>query len=348
MIRINQNKLIIPRGDTGTFSVPVFSGIQTGDIAVFTILDPIAKTKIFSKQINIDNQILTIRLEHGDTVNLPEGKYLWDIKFYQDPVFVDDELISGTEVDSCYAAHKMPQCEVVMTADSLLTAEDAPTSTILPQHLNIISGALIKLNSINDRLNQVTNVEENIQNDINSTQAMLVETRQIKQEIVNNSQIILIKVVESENNAEAARQAASAAQNYVNEIKNLSVTIERLEAGSQPTVSYDSTTGILAFGMPVQLTDNELSLASENAVQNKVITAAINTKQDILIFDSQPTRDSLNPVTSNGIMIALDNKVNNADMQSYISNQLLDYIDNSYIASTIEAQEIINEWEVRA
>lgn len=347
MIRIVQNKLIIPRGDTGTFSVPVFSGVQTGDIAVFTILDPIAKTKIFSKQINIDNQILSIRLEHGDTVNLPEGKYVWDIKFYQDPVFVDGELISGTQVDSCYAAHKMPQCEIVMTADPLLTAEESPTTTILPQHLNIVSGALIQLNSVNQRLSQVERLEGKIQTDINNIQEMVTIIQQLRDEIQRNSQLILTKVTESENNAEAARQAASVAQNYVNQIKNLSVTIERLESGNQPTVSYDPLTGILAFGMPVQLTDNELSLQSENAVQNKIIAAALQNKQDILTFDNQPIENSLNPVTSEGIVSALSVKVNTIDMQAYVSNQLLNYIDDSYIADTMAVQEIINEWEAR-
>ena len=44
--------------------------------------------------------------------------------------------------------------------------------------------------------------------------------------------------------------------------------------------------------------DDELSLTSTNPVQNKVITAALNGKQDTLIYDNAPTRYSTNSVTS--------------------------------------------------
>jgi hypothetical protein len=40
MVRLVQRKLIIPRGDTGTISVPVLPSLNLGDAAVFTIFDP--------------------------------------------------------------------------------------------------------------------------------------------------------------------------------------------------------------------------------------------------------------------------------------------------------------------
>ena len=47
--------------------------------------------------------------------------------------------------------------------------------------------------------------------------------------------------------------------------------------------------------------DQELNAESENAIANKVVTEALNNKQDALTFDETPTLGSANPVTSNGI-----------------------------------------------
>lgn len=47
--------------------------------------------------------------------------------------------------------------------------------------------------------------------------------------------------------------------------------------------------------------DSALSSSSEHAVQNKVVKAAIDTKQDTLTFDNVPTAESTNPVKSGGI-----------------------------------------------
>lgn len=52
--------------------------------------------------------------------------------------------------------------------------------------------------------------------------------------------------------------------------------------------------------------DSALSSTSEHAVQNKVVKAAIDAKQDKLTFDNTPTAGSSNPVTSNGIKAAID------------------------------------------
>lgn len=60
--------------------------------------------------------------------------------------------------------------------------------------------------------------------------------------------------------------------------------------------------------------DDELSENSENAIQNKVVKAAMDAmdaaKQDVLTFDNVPTEGSTNPVTSGGIKTALDEKAN--------------------------------------
>ena len=147
MIRLIQRKLIIPRGDTGTFSVPVLSTSNTGDVAVFTIFDTLTRSKVYQKQVEATDSVLTIRFEHEDTVNLPAGKFVWDIKFYQNPVFIDGELVSGNEVDSYYAAYSLPECEIRMTGDNLLTSDEAPTSTVSPMYLNIVNAAINDANA---------------------------------------------------------------------------------------------------------------------------------------------------------------------------------------------------------
>ena len=54
--------------------------------------------------------------------------------------------------------------------------------------------------------------------------------------------------------------------------------------------------------------DDSLSDTSENSVQNKVVKSALDGKQDVLTFDSAPTENSLNPVTSGGVYAALQDQ----------------------------------------
>ena len=57
--------------------------------------------------------------------------------------------------------------------------------------------------------------------------------------------------------------------------------------------------------------DSSISSTSTNAVQNKVIKAALDNKQNSLTFDNAPTANSNNPVKSGGIKAAIDNVDNN-------------------------------------
>lgn len=142
MIRLIQRTLIIPRGDTGFFTIPQLAAANANNIAVFTIFDPTTHTKIFDKQIDTSEDLLTISLTHYDTVNLPVGKYKWDIKFYENPVIVDNELVDGLEVNSYYSAFSLPDCEIRQTGDRLLTSSEAPVTTLTPSELNVL-GRLI-------------------------------------------------------------------------------------------------------------------------------------------------------------------------------------------------------------
>lgn len=150
MIRLIQRRLIVPRGDTGTFSIPVLAGKDSGDTSIFTIFSPLTHRKIFEKVMENSNGVLKMDLTHGDTVNLPVGEYVWDIKFYTDPIFVDEKLVSGTEVDSYYSAFQLPVCEIRETGDNLLMADDAPDSKLAPEQINYIDAAIVEIHNSKD------------------------------------------------------------------------------------------------------------------------------------------------------------------------------------------------------
>ena len=154
MIRLIQRRLIIPRGDTGTFTVPVLATKNTGDVAVFSIIDTMTDKKVFEKIVNVSGDTMTIEFSHYDTVNLPVGKYVWDIKFYQNPEFMDGVLVNGVEVDSYYAAFTMPICEIRQTGDNLLMADDAPGTELTPDQLDILNAAVNETNAAKSQANE--------------------------------------------------------------------------------------------------------------------------------------------------------------------------------------------------
>lgn len=113
MIRLIKRRLIIPRGDTGSFTIPTLTTVEQGDVAVFSVFDPLTKTTILEKIIPATNETLTIYFNYEDTVSLKAGKYLWDIKIYLGPHYdEDDKLCGGDEVHSYYAGYKLPVFEV--------------------------------------------------------------------------------------------------------------------------------------------------------------------------------------------------------------------------------------------
>lgn len=160
MIRLIQKKLIIPRGDTGSFNIPMLKTATSADIAVFTVFDSLTRSKIFEKELAANGEILTINFTHYDTVNLTPGKYLWDIKFYKDPVYEDEEdpqqrkLINGTEVDSYYAAYDMPICEIRETGDNLLASVG---NVLSPLDVNILTTALSKAEEYAEKAQENSN-----------------------------------------------------------------------------------------------------------------------------------------------------------------------------------------------
>lgn len=113
MIRLAQRRLIIPRGDTGQFSVPALIDNTSGAIAVFSIFNE--RERIWQHEYPIENGMVCIKFEHEDTRDLPVGEYYWDIKIYVNPKYNKDGLlIDGDEVHSYYAGFKLPECVIAL------------------------------------------------------------------------------------------------------------------------------------------------------------------------------------------------------------------------------------------
>ena len=135
MIRMIQRRLIIPRGDTGSFSIPLLTTIAAGDIAVFSIYDQLTHKTVKNIKVDLDGteEVLTIPFEQSDTVDLQPRKYLWDIRIYNSPIYPTDQQdqiieprglpIDAAEINSYYAAFSLPICEIKEVA------EDVPRQT---------------------------------------------------------------------------------------------------------------------------------------------------------------------------------------------------------------------------
>ena len=165
MIRLLQRKLIIPRGDTGSFTIPAIAAASASDVAVFTIFDRLTRTKAFQKRIAVDGAQLKVEFNHNETVNLVPGHYVWDIKFYKNPIYADEELINGEEIDSYYAGYSLPECEIRETGDDLLISPDAAQGELTPEQLDIITAAITeasnaKIEAQNKAVEAATSADE--------------------------------------------------------------------------------------------------------------------------------------------------------------------------------------------
>ena len=115
MIRLAHRRLIIPRGDTGSFSVPALIDAIPGEnmIAVFSIFTK--NERIWTHEYPVEGGMVRINFEHNDTEQFPLGLYQWDIKIYVNPRYDDSGLlIDGDEVHSYYAGFQLPECEITL------------------------------------------------------------------------------------------------------------------------------------------------------------------------------------------------------------------------------------------
>lgn len=105
MIRLIGRRLIIPQGDTGTFTIPTQGSVTNGDKAIFAIYDNLTHTTILEKKIDATPKTLTFTFASDDTINIePDEKgwrYSWDIVLIRE---------SENSKDSYYAAFSLPPC----------------------------------------------------------------------------------------------------------------------------------------------------------------------------------------------------------------------------------------------
>lgn len=124
MIRLIQRRLIIPQGDTGTFTIPTQGSVENGDKAILAIYDKLTHQTIIEKTIDATPDTLTFEFDSNDTIisnvtNEPieaddrGNRYSWDITILRNPVYDEnDELIHCDSVDSYYAAFSLPSCVI--------------------------------------------------------------------------------------------------------------------------------------------------------------------------------------------------------------------------------------------
>jgi hypothetical protein len=97
------------------------------------------------------------------------------------------------------------------------------------------------------------------------------------------------------------------------------------------------------YDNPVTNIDTEMSSTSINPVQNKVIKAAIDLKQDKLTFDTAPSSGSSNPVTSGGIYTALQNV--EIDVDSTLSPSSVNPVQNKVVKAALDEKQDMLTWD---
>ena len=82
---------------------------------------------------------------------------------------------------------------------------------------------------------------------------------------------------------------------------------DKLTAGNGITISGNTISSTVSGGASVTV-DSSLSSTSANPVQNKVVKAALDAKQDRMTIDSALSSTSANPVQNKAVKAALDAK----------------------------------------
>jgi len=90
-----------------------------GDKAILAIYDNLTHETVVEKVINATPDMLTFTFTTEDTMNLEpsEGfhhnRYSWDITIQRNPLYDENQnLIHYDDVDSYYAAYKLPPCVI--------------------------------------------------------------------------------------------------------------------------------------------------------------------------------------------------------------------------------------------
>ena len=115
MIRLIQRRLIIPQGDTGTFTIPMQGTMQEGDKALISIYDNLMHTVVLEKEMVPNENTLSYTFASEDTIGIePDdrgSRYSWDVTIQRNPLYDENQqLIHYDSVDSYYAAYGLPPC----------------------------------------------------------------------------------------------------------------------------------------------------------------------------------------------------------------------------------------------
>lgn len=115
MIRLIQRRLIIPQGDTGTFTIPMQGSMEQGDRALFSIYDNLTQTVVLEKEMTPNENTLSYNFASEDTLKIePDdrgNRYSWDITIQRNPLYDENnQLIHYDSIDSYYAAFSLPPC----------------------------------------------------------------------------------------------------------------------------------------------------------------------------------------------------------------------------------------------
>ena len=122
MIRLIGRKLIIPQGDTGTFTIPTQGLVESGDEAILSIYDNLTHTTIIEKKIPATAETLEFTFNMNDTITDINGnpiepdnrgnRYSWDVTIIRNPEYDANGLIHADDIDSYYAAFSLPPCVI--------------------------------------------------------------------------------------------------------------------------------------------------------------------------------------------------------------------------------------------
>ena len=125
MIRLVGRRLIIPQGDTGTFTIPMQGTMDDNDKALISIYDNLLHKTVLEKEMTADtsNSTLTYTFSSEDTITAADGtpiepddrgsRYSWDIVIQRNSLIDENEqLIHCDSIDSYYAAFSLPPCVI--------------------------------------------------------------------------------------------------------------------------------------------------------------------------------------------------------------------------------------------
>ena len=114
MIKTNDDdkSIIIPRGDTGVFTVSITGEIQPDAVPIFAVSNSFGHTYI-AKQCDISDGVVTVALDNADTKNISGGEYNWDIRLVtrrnadnNDDIYASNDIVA---IDSIFSANGLPK-----------------------------------------------------------------------------------------------------------------------------------------------------------------------------------------------------------------------------------------------